>query len=133
MNDEQLIWEAYKMTKESSDPHKETYKTSYEWVVEAIDMEYEDVLETSGYDSLLEVCRHIKDFPLPQDQKYMIGLRRRRVIFVGGDFADDAEDADVAYIEDGRLPDRFPNSGAVVPKKYKLEFDKYKSHLPNMG
>ena len=121
------------MTKESSDPHKITFETSYEWVVEAIDIEYEDVLETYGYASLLEVREYIKKNPLSQDQKYMIGLRRTRAEYVGGIYAGDAEDADIAYIEDGRLPDKFPNSGVVVPKKYKLEFDKYKSHLPNMG
>jgi hypothetical protein len=124
------IWEAYKMIKESSDAHKKTFLTSYEWVVEVIDIEYEDVLETTGYLSMLAVCEHIKDLTLPPDQKYMIGLRRKREIYVGGDFADDAEDHDVAYIEDGRLPDRFPYIGAIVPKKYKLEFDKHKACLP---
>jgi hypothetical protein len=132
MNDEQHIWEAYEMIKESSDSDKKTISTKYEWALESIDREYEDVLETYRFDSLLEVSEYIKANPLPPDQKYMVGLSRSRGVYIGGDFADDEEDTDIAYVEDGRLPDRFPNAGAVVPKKYKLEFDKYKSHLPNL-
>lgn len=129
MNDEQNIYKAYQTINESLYP-KELHQisTGYDWIVEIIDREYDDVLEVVLFDKLLDACSFIKENELPSDKKYMVGLARKRGSLAEGN----VEDPDVAYVENGILPDRFPNIGGKIPQKYKLEFDKYKSCLPNL-
>jgi|SRR5215831_8407391 len=92
----------------------------YEWVIESIEDEYNDIVDLSHadtYAAALLVAENMKK-DLKPGHHVEIGLVRDR-----GDEVEGLQDRQWAYIgweEDGKLPERF-DGGAAVPQRFHRE------------
>ena len=88
----------------------------YEWVIETVDIESEDILSVDHANTYAEALVQSSDQP-DEGCFYRIGLVR-----------DDDDGRSWAYVEDGVLPSHFEDAlnrrVAKVPQKLRKQFDK---------
>jgi len=85
-------------------------QTAYEWVLEEMDENGEDIKELWFYDTLAELR---EDGEIGETVLY-----RNR-----GSEAEGLQDRQLAYVIDGVLPEEF-DGGAKMPKRFQAEFKK---------
>jgi hypothetical protein len=94
------------------------YQVIHEWLVEAVD-QHGDILDSNCYPTLVDAISTTLGCPEGQDY-YRIGLVRDE-----GNNDAGLVDRQWAYIlSDGTLPDEYSN-GAIIPKKFRVEFAKF--------
>lgn len=96
----------------------EDYKkhVRYEWVLETLD-EHGDIQDVTHYDTLLEL------FSQPKPNRADVGLVRSE-----GSEANGIENRQWAYLEDGKLPNKF-DGGAAIPERFRNEVSRTTARL----
>lgn len=92
---------------------------AYEWVVETVELDYEDIEDLYHFETYAEVLRHVALYPAKPGTRYDIALTRRQY---------DATDPEAlrhlsyAYIDeyDGGLPFEF-DCGKRVPVRFQKQ------------
>jgi hypothetical protein len=93
--------------------------TSYEWVVEALEGEEDDIGNVSQWPTFAEAIQHAA-YERGQGERIQIALVRDVHVEDCG-----LQDRQWAYLEDGKLPERFSdsagNDASRVPKRFSKE------------
>ena len=89
-------------------------KITYEWTLEILD-DYDDIVDVHFFETLCNLLIFKQDI---DDVNCDVGI----VKHLGND-ADGIVDREYAYINRGKLPEKF-DGGYSVPKRFKKEFEK---------
>ncbi len=89
----------------------------YEWVVETVELDSEDIIDTEGCDNLERALELLACDPGEGHYNRLVLVRDKEAsVNRYGD-----EDRQWAYVEDGELPLEF-DGGAKVPEKYRKQY-----------
>jgi len=99
-------------------------KITYEWTLEILD-DYGDIVDVHFFETLRDLLISKQD--IDDDVNCDVGI----VKHLGND-ADGIVDREYAYIEHGKLPEKF-DGGYNMPKRFKKEFEKnYQYYLTDV-
>jgi hypothetical protein len=98
---------------------------AHEWVLEDVELEFEDIEDLHHFETYAELRQHINLFPAPEGHRYDVAITRRRY-----DKQDPESLARLSYAyldEDFKFPSHFQDGDfCKVPAKFQCEVTGYR-------